>query len=112
MAFSKRARREKRRRRRAIGGLYRQYELTYTVPDERDVIRPRTNFRREQIYLYRTTATPAQARERFHEYLRSLNAIRERPRLYNAITTNCTTSIRDQQPAAERTPWDWRRVVG
>ena len=55
-------------------GLYRQFELIYIVADERDVIRVRTNYRHgEDIYLYRTTATPAQARERFHEYLRSLN---------------------------------------
>jgi len=55
--------------------------------------------------------TPALARERFHEYLRSLNQIRDHPRWYNAITTNCTTSIRDQHPAAERIPWDWRILL-
>jgi hypothetical protein len=96
----------------AIGGLYRQFELIYVVADERDVIRVRTNFRHgEDIYLYRTTFTPAQARGRFQEYLRSLNQIRDHPRWYNAITTNCTTSIRDQHPAAERMPWDWRLLL-
>jgi hypothetical protein len=96
----------------AIRGLYRQFELIYVVADERDVIRVRTNYRHgEEIYLYRTTAAPAQARERFHEYLRSLNEIRDHPRWYNAITTNCTTSIRDQHPTAERIPWDWRILL-
>ena len=96
----------------AIGGLYRQFALIYIVADERDVIRVRTNYRHgEDIYLYRTTFTPAQARERFHEYLRSLNQIHDRPRWYNAITTNCTTTIRDQHPAAERMPWDWRILL-
>ncbi|MEA3208044.1 MAG: hypothetical protein QOE70_1101 [Chthoniobacter sp.] len=96
----------------AIGGLYRQFELIYIVADERDVIRVRTNYRQgEDIYLYRTSTTPAQARERFHEYLRSLNQIRDHPRWYNAITTNCTTNIRDQHPAAERIPWDWRLLL-
>ncbi len=96
----------------AIGGLYRQFALIYIVADERDVIRVRTNYRHgEDIYLYRTTATPAQARERFHEYVRSLNYMRDHPRWYNAITTNCTTSIRDQHPAAERLPWDWRLLL-
>ena len=96
----------------AIRGLYRQFELIYVVADERDVIRVRTNYRRgEDIYLYRTTATPAQARERFHEYLGSVNEIRDHPRWYNAITTNCTTSIRDQRPTAERIPWDWRILL-
>jgi Domain of unknown function (DUF4105) len=96
----------------AIAGLYRQFELIYIVADERDVIRLRTNYRHgEDIYLYRTTMTPAQARERFSEYVRSLNEIRERPRWYNAITSNCTTSIRDQHPVAERIPWDWRLLL-
>ena len=96
----------------AIGGLYRQFELIFIVGDERDVIRVRTNYREgEDIYLYRTTATPAQARERFLEYLGSLNALREQPRWYNAITTNCTTSIRDQRAAAGRIPWDWRMLL-
>ena len=96
----------------AIGGLYRQFELIYIAADERDVIRVRTNYRHgEDIYLYRTTATPAQARERFLEYLRSLNQIRDHPRWYNALTTNCTTTIRDQHPSAERTPWDWRILL-
>ncbi len=96
----------------AIGGLYRQFELIYIVADERDVIRVRTNYRHgEDIYLYRLTATPAQARERFLEYLRTLNQMRDRPRWYNAITTNCTTTIRDQHPSAERMPWDWRILL-
>jgi hypothetical protein len=96
----------------AIGGLYRQFSLIYIVADERDVIRLRTNYRHgEDVYLYRTTMTPAQARDRFHEYLRSLNTIRDRPRWYNAITTNCTTSIRDQHPVADRLPWDWRLLL-
>lgn len=96
----------------AIGGLYRQFELIYVAADERDVIRVRTNYRHgEDIYLYRTTLPPAQARERFHEYLRTLNEMRMRPRWYNAITTNCTTSIRTQHAAAERLPWDWRILL-
>ena len=96
----------------AIGGLYRQFELIYVAADERDVIRVRTNYRKgEDIYLYRTTFTPEQARERFQEYLRSLNQMRDHPRWYNAITTNCTTSIRTQHAANERMPWDWRLLL-
>jgi len=94
-----------------IGGLYRQFELIYLVADERDVIRVRTNYRKEQIYLYHTTISPERARERFLEYIRSLNTLRDNPRWYNAITTNCTTSIRTQHPPGERTPWDWRLLL-
>jgi hypothetical protein len=94
-----------------IGGLYRQFELIYIVADERDVIRLRTNYRNEDVYLYRTTVSPAQARERFLEYIHSLNALRNKPSWYNAITTNCTTSIRTQHPPKERVPWDWRILL-
>jgi hypothetical protein len=94
-----------------IGGLYRQYELIYLVADERDVIRLRTNYRHEDIYLYHLTAPPNRARERFLEYVHSLNALRTQPRWYNAITTNCTTSIRSQHPSKERIPWDWRILL-
>jgi hypothetical protein len=96
----------------AIEGLYRRFELIYIVADERDVIRVRTNYRKgEDIYLYHTTISSAQSRERFLEYIRSLNVMRDKPRCYNAITTNCTTSIRTQHPPGERTPWDWRILL-
>ena len=96
----------------AIGGLYRQFELIYIVADERDVIRVRTNYRKgEDVYLYHTTISFAQARERFLEYIHSLNAMRNKPRWYNAITTNCTTSIRTQRPPGDRMPWDWRLLL-
>ena len=96
----------------AIGGLYRQYELIYVCADERDVIRVRTNYRHgEDVFLYRTTATPGQARARFLEYLASMNTLRDHPRWYNAVTTNCTTAIRTQHDPARRAPWDWRTLL-
>jgi hypothetical protein len=109
VCFSIEVRREIGESYSAIGGFFRQYELIYVVADERDVIRVRTNFRRgEDVYLYRTTATPAQARERFMDYIAALNQLHDQPRWYNAATTNCTTSIRTQRAAARRAPWDWR----
>lgn len=96
----------------AIGGLYRQYTLTFIVADERDVIRLRTNYRKgEDVYLYRTTLTAEQVRGRFLEYLRSVNALRNQPRWYNAIQTNCTTAIRHQHPPEKRPPWNWRMLL-
>ncbi len=96
----------------AIGGFYRRFELIYIVADERDVLRVRTSIRDgEDVYLYRTTMTPAQARRKFLEYIRTANHIHDHPRWYNALTTNCTTAIRAQTPADRRAPWDWRLLV-
>ena len=96
----------------ALRGLYRQYTLIYVVADERDSIRVRTNYRRgEDVYLYHTLASPAQARERFFEYVKAINILHDHPCWYNAITTNCTTNIRAQRPANQRAPWDWRMLL-
>src|SRR6267142_221013 len=96
----------------ALEGLYRQYTLIYIVADERDSIRVRSNYRHgEDVYLYRTMASPAQARVRFLEYVNTINMLHDHPRWYNAITTNCTTNIRTQRPTSQRAPWDWRMLV-
>src|SRR5882724_2948734 len=96
----------------AVRGLYRQYTLIYIVADERDSIRVRSKYRHgEDVYLYRTLASPAQARVRFLEYAAAINSLRDHPRWYNAITTNCTTNIRTQRPTSQRAPWDWRMLV-
>ena len=94
----------------SIGGLYRQFELTCVVADERDVIRVRTNYRKgEEVYLYHLKAPFM--KEAFLEYIRTVNDLHETPRWYNAIADNCTSAIRNQRTAAERAPWDWRMLV-
>ena len=96
----------------AIKGLYRQFELIYIVGDERDLVRLRTNYRRdEQAYLYRLRGRPEQARKLLLDYLRRVNSLHQRPEWYSAVTHNCTTSIRTQRAAADRAPWDWRMLV-
>jgi hypothetical protein len=112
VCFSIEVRLEKGEDYSAIGGFYRRAELIYICADERDVIRLRTNFRQgENVYLYHTTITPAEARERFAEYLTTLNSLHTTPRWYNAVTTNCTTSIRTQHATSQRMPWDWRILL-
>jgi Domain of unknown function (DUF4105) len=96
----------------ALRGLYRQYTLIYVVADERDSIRVRSNYRQgEDVYFYRTLASPAQARARFLEYANTINALHAHPRWYNALTNNCTTNIRTQRAINQRAPWDWRMLV-
>jgi len=78
----------------AIRGFFRYYELIYTISDERDVVRLRTNFRHgEDVYLFHTRATPEQARVIFLDYLARANRLRDHPEWYNALTNNCTTNI-------------------
>ena len=96
----------------SIGGFYRQYELIFIAADERDVLRVRTNFRKgEDIYLYRSTVTAADARKRFMEYINSINAMRDHPRWYNALSTNCTTAIATTHAPASHKPGSGRSLT-
>ena len=66
------------------------------VGDERDLIRLRTNYRKdppEDAYLYRTNAPPENVRRLFLSYFQKINELRDRPSFYNTLTTNCTTNV-------------------
>jgi hypothetical protein len=96
----------------AVKGFFRQFELTYIIADERDVVRLRTNYRRgEEVCLYRLQMSPEQGRKLFLDYLRRTNELHEHAEWYNAITDNCTTAIRAQRAAADRAPWNWRMLL-
>jgi hypothetical protein len=112
VAFSIETRREKGETYSTLGGLYKQYELLYLACDERDVIRVRTNYRKnEDAFLYHMQLSQTQITERFMEYVKTINDLHERPRFYNVITQNCTTSIRSQIDPSARFPLDWRLLA-
>ena len=86
--------------------------MIYLVADERDLVRLRTNIRKgETAYVYRTTLDVGEARQRLLEYVASINGLADRPQWYNALDKNCTTAIRTQHPATDRSAWDWRILV-
>jgi hypothetical protein len=96
LAVSIETRKERGESYSTLKGFFRQYELYYVVADERDVIRLRTNFRKdppEEVYLFRMQAPLANARRLFLDYVREINALKSRPEFYNTLTTNCTTNI-------------------
>ena len=93
LAISIETRKEKGESYSALRGFFRQYELYYVVADERDVIRLRTNYRGERVYLYRLKVRPEFARALLLDYLAEVNRLAGRPRWYNALTHNCTTVI-------------------
>jgi len=110
LAFSIETRRERNEVYSALGGFFRQYELIVLAGDERDFLGGRVS-KGEDIYLYATTATPERARARLLDYLETINALDERPRWYNAVTSNCTTAIRGMNNHGMKLPLDWRLLI-
>ena len=96
LAISIEARKERTESYSSLGGFFRQYELVYIVADERDVIRVRTNYRRdppEQVYVFPIKGSMENGRRVFLDYIRDINALHAKPRFYNTLTTNCTTMV-------------------
>ena len=114
LAISIETRKTKGQEYSAVAGFFRQYPIYYVVADERDVVRLRTNYRGENVWLYRLhPAQPGAARALLLDYIKSINALAERPEWYNAMTDNCTTSIRRHVQHLEggSFPLDWRLFV-
>lgn len=109
LAISIETRKSKGQEYSAVKGFFRHYEIIYVAADERDLIRVRTNYRGEQVYLYRLKVTPGQARAMLLDYIETMNALVETPQFYNALLDNCTTSIRrhvkNVDPDAPRFNW-------
>ena len=76
-------------------GMFKQYELSYVVANELDVIKLRTNRRGEEVYLYPSMATNEQGRALFLDYMERINELAERPEFYHTVFNNCTTNIVD-----------------
>ena len=76
-----------------LPGLYKQYGLIMVLGTEEDIFKLRTDFRKEELFLYRTNATPEQAEKLFRKLLCNLTEMHRTPRYYNSIFSNCTTSL-------------------
>lgn len=112
LAISIETRKERGETYSAVRGFFRQYEVYYVVADERDVVRLRTNYRGEQLYLYRMSVTRSAAKDLLLDYIEEINRLAEHPRWYNALTHNCTTAIRyHSNHVTTVQPWDLRMLV-
>ena len=76
-----------------IASIFKQFGLIYVVADERDVVRVRTNFRGENVYLYRIQTSPERARQLFLVYLDRINQLADRPEFYQLLSNSCTINI-------------------
>ncbi len=61
LAVSVETRKQRDEKYNPVKGTVREYELMYVIADEKDVIQFRTNFNGENVYLYRTVASPRDA---------------------------------------------------
>jgi hypothetical protein len=85
-----------------IASLFKQFELIYVVGDERDLVRVRTNYRKETVYLYRLNSSQDDARRLLMVYLERINELADRPEFYHLLSNSCTINIVRYANAAGR----------
>lgn len=112
LAFSIETRRETTEKWSSLAGLMKSYELIIIAAPETDLVRVRTNIRRETVRRYRLLSTPMMRRALLTQYIKEMNRLAARPRFYNTIFSNCTTEVaRIMRAAGRRIPFTWPIVV-
>ena len=113
LVFSLEIRKEKSESFSAIGGFFRQFELSLIAADEKDIVYTRSNVRGEQVYFFPIKMGEKERKELFLEYLKKSDELRKKPKWYNTLTSNCTTLVFDMIQAIEphELPKDYRLIA-
>jgi hypothetical protein len=85
-----------------LASLFKQFELIYVVGDERDLVRLRTDYRNETVYLYHLNTLPGDVRRLFMIYLKRINELADKAEFYHLLTNSCTINIIRYANAAGR----------
>ncbi len=96
-----------------IKGIFGAFPLMYAIADERDAIGQRTEIRGDDVYLYRSSATPEKVQSYFQCVMQRVHKLSHSPEKYNTITNNCLTNIRYHinRMWPGRIPWNWRVLI-
>lgn len=114
LAISIETRKVKGQKYSELKGFFKQYTLTYIAGDEQDLIRLRTNHRKEHVYFYRIQNIPLEyKRELLKIYFREMNTLHEQPKFYHALLKNCTSGISRhfKTISPNSTLIDWRLIA-
>jgi hypothetical protein len=113
LVFSIEIRKEQTESFSAIGGFFRQFELSLIAADEKDIVYTRSNVRGEQVYFFPVNMDKHMAQSLFLEYLSKADDLAKQPKWYNTLTSNCTTLVFDMVQAVsdKQLPMDYRLIA-
>ena len=113
VSISVEARKEKGEDYSPFVGLFKQYELSYVVADENDVVKLRTNYRKDPVYLFPIETNKENIQKVFLLMINRLNGLYESPEFYNTLTNACTTNLVDHvnEIVPGRIPWSYKIVI-
>lgn len=95
----------------ALGGMLNQYELIYVIAKEDDIIKLRTNYRKNQVYMYPINTPKEKIQALFRTMLIRADKLTREPEFYNTLWNNCTTSILAHANALRQEKLEWGRYT-
>lgn len=112
LSFSIETRKQRHQQFSLIGGFFRMYDLSLIAADEKDILYTRSNVRGEQLFIYRLQLPQPAIKALFESYVNKAEDLRQHPRFYNSLTSNCTTLAFDMaQSVVPRLTFDYRIVL-
>lgn len=93
VAISVEIRKEKGESFSPLKGILRQYEIVYVIADEKDVIKLRSNYRKDEVFLYPVQTSKENMQKLFISMLERANKLATEPEFYNTLTNTCTTNL-------------------
>jgi hypothetical protein len=96
-----------------LKGLFKQYQIIYIWGDERDLVRLRTNYKGEDVYLYRSRFSHPEVKKLFLDIIEGTNAIYKKPAFYNTAIHSCTNTLGHHinKSGIYQIPWHKRRIL-
>lgn len=92
--------------------FFKQFETSYIAADERDIIRLRTNLRKERVHIYKLQASRHEILALLEAYLEEMNKLVNQPEFYNVLRRNCIPTLKIQSSTSRRSEGgasiDWR----
>jgi hypothetical protein len=73
--------------------ILNQYEMVYVLWDENDLIKLRTNYRKDDVFLYPIKISNDNIKKLFISALKRADKLVKEPEFYNTFTNTCITSI-------------------
>lgn len=92
----------------ALKGILNQFEIQYIIASEDDIIKLRTNYRKNQVYMYPIDTPKEKIQVLFRSMLIRTDKLAREPEFYNTLWNNCTTTILHHANALreEKLPWN------
>ncbi len=94
-------------------GASNNYEIMYTIVDERDALELRAVHRNNQVLVYPTVVDKINVRRIFLAMLERANELKEKPEFYNIFYNSCSTNIARHinELIPGRIGWDYRLIL-